>query len=252
MRKSSTCSPHSAPPTSSSTSRCCTPPAGRAGPDLELHGARKNLNPLFDLVLRHVKAPALDNEAPFAMVASILEYDNFLGRVLTGRIEQGRARLNMPVKVLRQDGTVVETGRLTKLLCFRGLDRVTIEEAEAGEIIAVAGLSEATDPGHDRRAGTGRAAVRHPGRPADAGDDVPRQRRPAGRARGQEGHLAPDPRPAAARDRRQRRDQGHREQRERGVRGRRARRVAARRADRDHAPRRLRAHHRPPARADAR
>jgi len=121
--------------------------SGRQGwADLELHGARKDLSPLFDLVLRHVKAPDLDKDAPFAMVASILEYDNFLGRVLTGRIEQGRARLNMPVKVLRSDGSVVETGRLTRLLSFRGLDRLTIEEAEAGEIIAVAGLSEATVP----------------------------------------------------------------------------------------------------------
>ena len=94
--------------------------SGRQGwADLELEGARKDLSPLFDLVLRHVAAPKLDPEAPFAMVASILEYDNYLGRVLTGRVEQGRAKLNMPVKVLRQDGSVVETGRLTKLLGFR-------------------------------------------------------------------------------------------------------------------------------------
>jgi len=121
--------------------------SGRQGWATEtLDGPRKDLAPLFDLVLRHVHAPELDKEAPFAMVASILEYDNYLGRVLTGRIEQGRARLNMPVKVLRQDGSVVETGRLTKLLGFRGLDRVTVEEAEAGDIVAVAGLSEATIP----------------------------------------------------------------------------------------------------------
>src|SRR5258708_21089911 len=80
------------------------------------------------------------------MVASILEYDNFLGRVLTGRVEQGVAKLNMPVKVLRRDGSVVETGRLTKLLSFRGLDRVPVEEVFAGDIIAVAGLSEGTIP----------------------------------------------------------------------------------------------------------
>jgi GTP-binding protein len=80
------------------------------------------------------------------MVASILEYDNFLGRVLTGRVEQGRAKLNMQVKVLRQDGTTVETSRLTKLLGFRGLDRVTVEEAVAGDIVAVAGLTDATIP----------------------------------------------------------------------------------------------------------
>ncbi len=121
--------------------------SGRQGwADLELNGPRKDLSPLFDLVLRHVKAPALDAEAPFAMVASILEYDNFLGRVLTGRVEQGRARLNMPVRVLRQDGSVVESGRLTKLLSFRGLDRVPVEEVSAGDIIAVAGLTDATIP----------------------------------------------------------------------------------------------------------
>jgi len=121
--------------------------SGRQGwADLELDGPRKDLSPMFDLVLRHVPTPNLDKEAPFAMVASILEADNFLGRVLTGRVEQGRAKLNMPVRVLRPDGSVVETGRLTKLLSFRGLDRVPVEEAEAGDIVAVAGLSEATIP----------------------------------------------------------------------------------------------------------
>ena len=121
--------------------------SGRQGwADENLDGARKDLAPMFDLVLRHVHAPVLDKEAPFGMVASILDYDSYLGRVLTGRVEQGRARLNMPVKVLRADGSVVETGRLTKLLSFRGLDRVVVEEAEAGDIIAVAGLSEGTIP----------------------------------------------------------------------------------------------------------
>jgi GTP-binding protein len=121
--------------------------SGRQGwADTTIDGPRKDLAPMFDLVLSHVKAPALDADAPFAMVASILEYDNFLGRVLTGRIEQGRARLNMPVKVFRQDGSVVETARLTKLLGFRGLDRITVEEAVAGDIVAVAGLTDATIP----------------------------------------------------------------------------------------------------------
>jgi GTP-binding protein len=121
--------------------------SGRQGwADEELNGARKDLAPMFDLVLRHVPAPALDPDAPFGMVASILDYDNFLGRVLTGRVEQGTARLNMPLKVLRADGSVVETGRLTKLLSFRGLERVAVEEVVAGDIIAIAGLSEATVP----------------------------------------------------------------------------------------------------------
>jgi GTP-binding protein len=121
--------------------------SGRNGwADPALDGPRRDLSALFDLVLHHVPAPALDAEAPFAMVASILEYDNFLGRVLTGRVEQGRARLNMPVKVLSADGRQIEAGRMTKLLSFRGLDRVPVEEAEAGDIIAVAGLAEATVP----------------------------------------------------------------------------------------------------------
>ncbi|CAI9120909.1 translational GTPase TypA [Brytella acorum] len=121
--------------------------SGRQGwADETLDGPKKDLAPLFDLVLRHVPAPGLDPELPFGMVATILESDNFLGRILTGRIEQGRARVNMPVRVLRPDGSVVETGRLTKLLSFRGLDRVPVEEAEAGDIVAVAGLSDATIP----------------------------------------------------------------------------------------------------------
>nr|WP_321985061.1 translational GTPase TypA [uncultured Lichenicoccus sp.] len=121
--------------------------SGRQGwADTTLEGPRKDLSALYDLVVSHVPAPHLDTEAPFAMVASIMEYDNFLGRVLTGRVEQGRARLNMPVRVLRADGTVVETGRLTKLLTFRGLERVSVDEVGTGDIIAVAGLSEATIP----------------------------------------------------------------------------------------------------------
>ncbi|RFD20489.1 translational GTPase TypA [Komagataeibacter melaceti] len=121
--------------------------SGRQGwADTEIDGPRKDLSPMFDLILRHVPPPAVNKDAPFAMVATILENDNFLGRVLTGRVEQGTAKMNMPVHVLRPDGTVVETGRLTKLLSFRGLDRVPVEEVEAGDIVAVAGLSEATIP----------------------------------------------------------------------------------------------------------
>jgi GTP-binding protein len=121
--------------------------SGRNGwADPVLDGPRANLNPLFDLVLAHVPPPTVKPDLPFAMVASILEYDNFLGRVLTGRVEQGTGKLNMAVKVMRLDGTLVETGRMTKLLSFRGLDRVPVDEVQAGDIIAVAGLSEGTIP----------------------------------------------------------------------------------------------------------
>ncbi|KAA2213934.1 translational GTPase TypA [Teichococcus oryzae] len=121
--------------------------SGRQGwADLTMDGPRKDLSPMFDLILSHVPAPTVNREAPFAMNATILEADSFLGRILTGRIEQGTAKVNMPVRVLRQDGTVVETGRLTKLMTFSGLDRVPVDEVQAGDICAIAGLSDATIP----------------------------------------------------------------------------------------------------------
>jgi GTP-binding protein len=121
--------------------------SGRSGwADDSLDGPRKDLSAMFNLVVSHVPPPTVNRDAPFAMVASILEADTFLGRILTGRVEQGTARLNMPVKVLRQDGTLVETGRLTKLMSFRGLERVAVDEVEAGDLIAVAGLTEGTIP----------------------------------------------------------------------------------------------------------
>jgi GTP-binding protein len=121
--------------------------SGRQGwADLSMDGPRKDLAPMFDLILSHVPAPKVELDKPFAMNATILESDNFLGRILTGRVEQGVGRVNMPVRVLRQDGTVVETGRLTKLMTFSGLDRVPVDEVQAGDIIAIAGLSDATIP----------------------------------------------------------------------------------------------------------
>jgi len=110
----------------------------------ELEEERKDLRQLFDLIVKHVPAPEADPAGPFAMLATTLEADNFLGRILTGRIHSGTARLNMPVKVLRRDGKVLTGGRLTKLLSFDGLKREPVEEAAAGDIIAIAGLAEAT------------------------------------------------------------------------------------------------------------
>src|SRR5688572_6098771 len=108
--------------------------SGRQGwADLELNGARVDLAPMFDLILSHVPPPKVELDKPFAMNAAILESDNFLGRILTGRVEQGVGRVNMPVRVLRQDGTVVESGRLTKLMTFSGLDRVPVDEVQAGD-----------------------------------------------------------------------------------------------------------------------
>jgi GTP-binding protein len=109
-----------------------------------LDGPRTDLAPLFELIVRYVRPPIGDSDRPFTMLATTLEADPYLGRVLTGRIISGTAKLNMPVKSLARDGHVIEQGRLTKLLSFRGLERVPIESASAGDIIAVAGLTVTT------------------------------------------------------------------------------------------------------------
>ena len=103
-----------------------------------------NLTPLFNLIVSHVPSPKHDTEAPFAMLATTLEADPYLGRVLTGRISTGRAKVNMRIKVLDIDGKKLEDGRVTKLLAFRGLERVPVDSADAGDIVAVAGLADAT------------------------------------------------------------------------------------------------------------
>ncbi len=102
----------------------------------------KGMAPLFDLVTRHVAPPVIE-DGPLRMLATILEADPYLGRILTGRITSGSIKPNQTVKVLARDGKIVETGRTTKVLAFRGLERTAIEEAQAGDIVAVAGLEEA-------------------------------------------------------------------------------------------------------------
>ena len=119
--------------------------SGRNGWAAEsLDAPREDLSPLFELIVRHVEPPVGDKDAPFSMLATTLEADPYLGRVLTGRILTGTARVNMPVKSMGRDGKIIESGRLSKLLSFRGLERVPVEFAEAGDIIAVAGLTETT------------------------------------------------------------------------------------------------------------
>jgi GTP-binding protein len=110
----------------------------------DMEDERKNLAPLFDLIVAHVAPPNADPDAPFTMLATTLDYDPYVGRVLTGLVHSGTARLNMPVKSLTRDGKLIEQARLTKLLAYRGLERQPIDEAQAGDIIAVAGLAETT------------------------------------------------------------------------------------------------------------
>ncbi|MBE9553603.1 MAG: translational GTPase TypA [Proteobacteria bacterium] len=109
-----------------------------------LDDPRESLEPLFEAIAARVPLPVAEKDAPFQMLATTLESDPYLGRILTGRIHSGRAKVNMAVRALSRDGTVLETGRLSKLLAFRGLKRVPVDEAEAGDIIAIAGLASAT------------------------------------------------------------------------------------------------------------
>ena len=115
---------------------------GWASEKLEEPGG--DLSPLFNLIVKHVPPPKVDVDAPFSMLATTLEADPYLGRVLTGRIATGTAKLNMQVKAMNRDGEVIEHGRLSKLMAFRGLERTPIEEAQAGDIIAIAGLAGVT------------------------------------------------------------------------------------------------------------
>ena len=128
--------------------------SGRAGYAGKSDDVREgDLTPLFETIVSHVPAPNLDPEGEFKMLATLLDRDPFLGRILTGRIESGRLSVNMPIKAIDVDGNVVEEGRATKIFAFRGLERVPVEQAEAGEIVAIAGLIKATvsntfaDPG---------------------------------------------------------------------------------------------------------
>jgi len=112
--------------------------------DESLDGPRNSMQPLYKRIIAHVEAPEAQDDGPFRMLATTLESDPYIGRVLTGRIYSGVARVNMPVKALRPDGTVIENSRLTKLLAFRGIERVPVSEAIAGDIVAIAGLGDPT------------------------------------------------------------------------------------------------------------
>lgn len=105
-----------------------------------LEAPRENLHPLLDLVLDHVPAPDVQHDAPFTMLATLLQSDPYLGRILTGKIYSGTAKVNAPVRAIELDGKVVENFRLTKLLSFQGVDRVPVETAQAGDIICIAGM----------------------------------------------------------------------------------------------------------------
>ena len=107
-------------------------------------GARDSMAPLLDLILDHVPPPDVNRQGPFRVLVTTLEYDPYLGRVLTGRINDGSCRINSPLRAIGRDGHTIEDGRVVQLLAFRGLERTPIEEAHAGDIVAIAGLAKAS------------------------------------------------------------------------------------------------------------
>ncbi|PKB19610.1 GTP-binding protein [Novosphingobium kunmingense] len=102
------------------------------------------LTPLFETIVSHVPAPAADVDGPFKFLVTLLDRDNFLGRILTGKVQSGTVKVNSPIHALDAEGKVLESGRASKLMAFRGLERVPVDEARAGDIISIAGLTEAT------------------------------------------------------------------------------------------------------------
>ena len=121
--------------------------SGRSGwADTDLDGPRKDLSALFDLIVAHVPAPkqAEARNEPFCMLATTLGSDPFIGRILTGRVESGTLKPGQTIKALSRDGTQVESFRASKILAFRGLSQQPIDSAEAGDIVALAGMSKAT------------------------------------------------------------------------------------------------------------
>ena len=244
-RKSSTkcsiCSPRSTRPTSSSISRSSTVRRRKAGWRKAEEGPKdKGMTPLFDLILRHVAPPTIE-EGPFRLLGTILEANPYLGRIVTGRITSGSVKPNQMAKVLDRDGKVIEEGRISKVLAFRGLERMPLEEAEAGDIVSIAGLPEAT-VAHTICAPEVDEPM--PAQPIDPPTLAMTFRVNDSPLAGTEGDKVTS---RMIRDRllrearRQCRAAGFRIRRQGFDGSRRPRRIAARHSDRDHAPRRLRA-----------
>ena len=115
--------------------------SGRDGwADDSLEGPRENLDALFKLVTKHVPAPNVDKNAPFALIGTLMSSDPYLGRLITGRVASGVLKPNMAVKALSREGALIENGRVAKILAFRNLQQQPVDEAEAGDIVTIAGL----------------------------------------------------------------------------------------------------------------
>ncbi|MEC3862126.1 translational GTPase TypA [Mesobacterium sp. TK19101] len=114
--------------------------------DADLDGPRKNLDALFNLIVNHVPKPRqlAHQDEDFSMLATTLGADPFVGRLLTGRVETGKLKVGATVQALSRVGQKIEQFRVTRIQAFRGLSQQDIEEAIAGDIVSIAGMSKAT------------------------------------------------------------------------------------------------------------
>lgn len=122
--------------------------SGREGwASTEVDVKTDSLAPMLDAIIESIpqaNADVAKSEEAFKLLAVILEVDTYVGTMLTGKIESGIAKVNMPIKALDLNGNLVESGRITKLFSFQGLKRVSVEEATTGDIVIVAGLKKGT------------------------------------------------------------------------------------------------------------
>lgn len=110
----------------------------------ELDQPHNNLDPLFNLILHHIPAPPVELNAPFSMLVTILSADSYLGKILIGKVYSGVAQINTPVKAINLNNEVLENTKLTKLFGFKGIDRIPLSQAVAGDIVAIAGVAKAS------------------------------------------------------------------------------------------------------------
>ncbi len=117
----------------------CIAKQGIAQSSLEEEGT--DLDPLFRVIVERIPPPPIDTTLPFKMLVTTIDYSEYLGRLGIGRIETGRLRMGAPLKVIRRDGTL-ENAKVTKIYTFEGLKRLEVESADAGDIIALAGMED--------------------------------------------------------------------------------------------------------------
>ena len=109
----------------------------------DLADEHKDLTPLFETIVSYVSEPVCEPDKPFRMLATTLESDKFVGRILTGKIQSGSVKVNDAVKVINEHGEV-ERAKITKIMAYKGLERVALDAAHAGDIVAVAGIVKGT------------------------------------------------------------------------------------------------------------